>query len=90
VPQTHAQRFVNRWARRLAIAAMITVCSPIVAIGGIAFWNLSTDFWELTAPPMVLPVPAPLPRVVAPSFELPPLPDIDAALPAAADLSAQQ
>lgn len=88
VPQTHAQRFVNRWARRLAIAAMITVGTPVAAIGGVALWNLSTDLWELSAPLMVPPVPAPLPRVVAPSVELPPVPPIDVAVPTAAELSA--
>jgi type II secretory pathway predicted ATPase ExeA len=90
VPPTHAQRFVTRWARRFAIAAMIAVGTPVAAIGGFALWNLSTDLWELSAPLMVLPVPAPLPRVVAPSFELPPLPDIDAVVPAVADLTAPQ
>ena len=90
LPETHLQRFVNRWARRLAIAAMITIGTPVTAIGGVALWNVSTDLWELSAPLMVPPVPAALPRVVAPSFELPPPPAIDAAVPAATDLTAQQ
>ena len=90
IPQTHVQRFVSRWARRLGIAALCTVGIPVAAIGGLALWNLSTDMWELSAPLMVPPVPAPLPRVVAPAFELPPAPAIDAALPPAADLTAPQ
>jgi type II secretory pathway predicted ATPase ExeA len=89
-PQTHAQRFVKRWARRLAVVAIISVGTPVSAIGALALWNLSTDVWELSAPLMVPPVPAALPRVVAPAYELPPVPNIDAAVPPAADLTAPQ
>jgi hypothetical protein len=81
VPPTHAQRFVNRWARRLALAAMIAIGTPVAAIAGLALWNVSTDMWELAAPLPLPPVPAPLPRVVAPPYELPPLPEITADAP---------
>ena len=89
-PKTRTERFVNRWARRLAIGAVCTIGMPAAALGGLALWNVSTDMWELSSPLMIPPVPEPLPRVVAPPFELPPLPDIDAAVPAAADISAPQ
>jgi len=89
LPRTHAERFVKRWARRLAIAAVCTIGVPVAAIAGLALWNVSTDLWALSSPPMVPPVPAPLPRVVAPPYELPPLPEIAADAPGpAADVTA--
>jgi MSHA biogenesis protein MshM len=88
VPKTQAERFVKRWSRRLAIGAVCTIGFPVAAIGGLALWNVSTDLWELAAPLMVPPVPAPLPRVVAPPYELPPLPEIVADAAERADLTA--
>lgn len=80
-PKTQVERFVNRWARRFAIAAVCIIGIPAAAIGGLAVWHVSSDMWESTAPLMVPPVPAPLPRVVAPPYELPPLPVIIDAAP---------
>jgi type II secretory pathway predicted ATPase ExeA len=80
LPETHMERFTNKWLRRIGIAAVWVMGLGASAVAAPGLIGVTGDLWaastELVAPPSVPDLPPALPPVVAPKLVLPQAPDL--------------
>jgi type II secretory pathway predicted ATPase ExeA len=87
LPETHMERFTNKWLRRIGIAAVWVIGLGASAIAAPGLITVTANLWtastELVTPPAVPDLPAALPALTAPKLVLPQAPDLPpAAAPA--------